>query len=100
VRKQVSSKRRKFSPEYREQATKMVIETSRPIAQVARELGIGVQTLGNWVNAYRRDHAGDDPALGLDERVQLEELKRQTRELKMENEFLKKCAAYFAQNQL
>jgi hypothetical protein len=46
VRKQVSSKRRKFSPEYREQATKMVIDTSRPIAQVARELGIGVQTLG------------------------------------------------------
>lgn len=96
----MSSKRRKFSPEYREQATKMVIETSRPIAQVARELGIGVQTLGNWVSAYRRAHADDDPALGLDERVQLEELKRQTRELKMENEFLKKCAAYFAQNQL
>lgn len=78
----------------------MVIETSRPIAQVARELGISVQTLGNWVSAYRRAHADDDPALGLDERVQLEELKRQTRELKMENEFLKKCAAYFAQNQL
>lgn len=76
MRKQVSSKRRKFSPEYREQATKMVIETSRPIAQVARELGIGEQTLGNWVKAYRRNHAADDPALGLDERAQLEELKR------------------------
>jgi transposase-like protein len=77
----------------------MVIETSRPIAQVARELGIGEQTLGNWVNKYRQDHAGDGPGLDLDERAQLEELKRQTRELKMENEFLKKCAAYFAQNQ-
>jgi transposase-like protein len=48
-------KRRKFSPEFREEATKMAIETSRPIAQVARELGIGEQTLGNWVNKYRRE---------------------------------------------
>jgi transposase len=85
----VSAKRRRFSPEYREQAAKMVIETSRPTAQVARELGIGEQTLGNWVAKYRQDHADDEPALDLDERAQLEELKRQTRELKMENEFLK-----------
>jgi transposase len=77
----------------------MVIETSRPTAQVARELGIGEQTLGNWVIRYRQAHAGDEAPLNLDERAQLEELKRQTRELKMENEFLKKCAAYFAQNQ-
>ena len=95
----MSAKRRSYSPEYREQAAKMVVETSRPTAQIARELGIGEQTLGNWVANYRRDHAGDEPALNLDERAQLEELKRQARELKMENEFLKKCAAYFAQNQ-
>ncbi len=35
----------------------MVIETSRPIARVAKELGINEGTLGNWVNAYRREHA-------------------------------------------
>jgi transposase-like protein len=68
----VSSKRRRFSPEYWEQAAKMVVETSRPTAQIARELGIGEQTLGNWVTKYRRDHAGDEPALDLDERAQLE----------------------------
>src|SRR4051794_30998659 len=87
----VSSKRRMFSPAYREQTAKMVIETSRPAAQVARELGIGEQTLRNWVNKYRQDHSEDEPAvsLDLDERAQLEELKRQTRELKTENEFLK-----------
>ncbi|WP_366942303.1 transposase, partial [Amycolatopsis sp.] len=59
---QVSSKRRRFSPECREQAAKMVIETSRPIAQVAREFGIGEQTLGDWVTKYRQDHADDEPA--------------------------------------
>ena len=45
--------KRNFSPEFREEAVKLVIETSRPIAQVARELGIGERTLENWVAAYR-----------------------------------------------
>ena len=39
---------------------KMVIETSRPIARVAKELGINEGTLGNWVGIYRREHAGED----------------------------------------
>ena len=42
---------------------KMVIETSRPIARVAKELGINEGTLGNWVNAYRREHARLGPPL-------------------------------------
>ncbi|HEY8718737.1 transposase, partial [Pengzhenrongella sp.] len=50
--------RRNFSPEFRDEAVKLVIDSSRPTAQVARELGIGEATLGNWVNKYRRDHAG------------------------------------------
>jgi transposase-like protein len=76
----------------------MVIETSRPIAQIARDLGINEGTLGNWVNIYRREHVGDEPPLDLNERARLREAERQLRELKMENEFLKKAAAYFAQN--
>jgi transposase len=76
----------------------MVIETSRPIAVVARELGIGEQTLGNWVNKYRTDQSDEDQPLDLSDRARLRELERQNRELKMENEFLKKCAAYFAQD--
>jgi transposase-like protein len=94
----VSQKRRKFSAEYREEAVKMVIETSRPIAQVARDLGINEGTLGNWVNTYHRGHAGEEPALDVSERARLREAERQNRELRMENEFLKKAAAYFAQN--
>jgi transposase len=76
----------------------MVIETSRPIAQVARELGIVEGTLGNWVNTYRREHAGEEPPLSQNERARLRELERETRELKMEVEFLKKAAAYFARD--
>jgi transposase-like protein len=95
----MGQKRRTFSPEFREDAVKMVIDSSRPIAQVARELGIGEATLGNWVNRYRRDHADEEPALGVSERSRLREVERQLREVKMENEFLKKAASYFAQDQ-
>ena len=76
----------------------MVIETSRPIVQVAKELGVNPGTLGNWVNTYRREHAGEEPALGVSERAELAELRRRTRELEQENLFLKKAAAYFAKD--
>jgi len=87
----------KYSPEFRDEAVKMVIETSRPIAEVARENGINEGTLGNWVNRYRKEHAGDEPALDVSERARLRQVERELREAKMENEFLKKAAAYFAQ---
>jgi transposase len=90
--------KKSFSPEYRDEAVKMVIETSRPIARVAKELGINEGTLGNWVAAYRRDHAGEEPPLTISERARLREAERENRELKMENEFLKKAAAYFARD--
>ena len=89
-------KNKTFSPEFKEEAVKLVIETSRPVAVVAKELGINESTLGNWVAIYRRDHAGEKPPLTVSERARLRELERETRELKMENEFLKKAAAYFA----
>jgi transposase len=90
--------KKSFSPEFRDEAVKMVIESSRPIAQVAKELGIHDGTLGNWVNVYRREHAGEEPPLSINERARLRELERETRDLKMENEFLKKAAAYFARD--
>ena len=49
----MAGKYRKFSPEFREEAARMVVETSRAIADVARELGINETSLGNWVRAYR-----------------------------------------------
>lgn len=93
----MSQYRRKFSPEFRDEAVKMVIETSRPIAEVARELGVVEGTLGNWVNRYRKEHVGEDPPLTLNERARLREAEREVRELKMKNEFLGKAAAFFAQ---
>jgi transposase len=90
--------KRVFSPEFREEAVKLVIDGSRPIAEVAREIGIGDGTLGTWVAAYRRAHAGEEPPLNISERERLRQLEREARELRMENEFLKKAAAYFARD--
>ncbi len=84
------SRYKKFSPEFKEEAVNLVIETTRPIGEDAPELGINEGTLGNWVNAYRRDHADDEPALNVSERARLREAERQLRDVKMENEFLKK----------
>ncbi len=92
--------KKSFSQEFKDEAVKMVIETSRsrPIARVAKDLGINEGTLGNWVGIYRREHAGEEPPLTVNERARLRELERETRELKMELEFLKKAAAYFARD--
>ena len=88
--------RRRFSPQFKAEAVQMVIETGRPIAEVARDLGIHDGTLGNWVNAYRRQHPEPDQPLSPVERARVKELEDENRRLRMENEFLKKAAAFFA----
>ena len=74
----------------------MVVETSRPIADVARELGISETSLGNWVRAYREKHAEDEPPLQLSERARLRELEQGEPRAADEEQFLSKAAAYFA----
>lgn len=74
----------------------MVVDSSRPIAAVARELGVNDTTLGFWVKAYRKKNAAAELPLDMPDRARLRELERRNRELEMENVFLKKAAAYFA----
>ena len=91
-------KYRKFTPEYRDEAVKLVIETGRPIVEVARDLGINEGTLGNWVIKYRTEHPASED-LNISERARLKELEKEVAELKLEREFLKKAAAFFAKEQ-
>lgn len=74
----------------------MVVQLSRPVASVARELGLNAQTLRNWVNAYRRVHADEEPPLTVSDRARLRELEKENRELRLEKEFMGKAAAFFA----
>ncbi|MPY80526.1 MAG: transposase, partial [Actinophytocola sp.] len=67
---------------------------------VARELGLNAGTLGNWIAAYRKKHPKDEEPLTISERARLREQERELRDLRMQVEFLKKTAAFFAsQNQ-
>jgi transposase-like protein len=82
--------RRKYSPQFRAEAVQMVLETGKPIAEVARDLGINEGTLGNWVNLWRRDNPEPVPELNPVERARVKEMEDEIRRLRMENEFLKK----------
>ncbi len=89
--------RREFSPEYKDEAVKLVINTGRPVAVVARELGVKEQTLGRWVNLFKARHDAEHGALSETERAELARLRKEVSELKMDRAFLKKASLFFAQ---
>jgi transposase len=92
----MGAKRKRYTPAYRRDAAHLVIDTGRTIAEVAREIGVGEQLLGRWV-ATERARMDDPPgALDIDERAELERLRHEVAELRMDREFLKKAAAFFA----
>jgi transposase len=94
----MARERSTYTPEFRDEAVRLVIESGRPIAQVARELRINDGTLGNWVAKYRDDHPVSESSLSISERARLAELERENRQLRLDNEFLGKAAAFFAKD--
>jgi transposase len=85
--------RRKFDRDFREGAVRLLRETGKPIAQVARDLGINPGTLGNWVNSDKWRRGEDNGALGEDERAELARLRKENAELAMERDVLKRSVA-------
>ena len=82
-------KRNKYDREFREGAVRIVKETSKPIAQIARDLGINEGTLGNWVARDREARQGTD-GLSTSEVVELKRLRAEVAELRMERDVLKR----------
>jgi transposase len=85
--------RRKFDADFREGAVRLVRETGKPIAQVARDLGVNEGTLGNWVALDRQRRDGEGGQLGEDERAELARLRREVAELRMRCDVLKRSVA-------
>ncbi len=81
----VSSSRKKYTPEYRQEAARLVIESGRPIAHVAKELGVGEGLLGQWVKLERERQGSDDGHSDADIRAENARLRRELAEAKMVN---------------
>jgi transposase len=89
----VGETRRKFDQDFRDGAVRIVLESRKPVAQVARELGINEGTLGNWVKSDRKRREAGNGALDEDERAELVRLRREVAELQMQRDVLKRSVA-------
>src|SRR5215470_5210671 len=82
--------RRKYTDAYKAEVVELVINSGRPVAEIARELGINDGTLGNWMNMAKQRGEVTDKPLTIDDRARLKELEDENRRLRMEREILKK----------
>jgi len=97
---------KRYSPEVRERAVRLVFEQQgqhesqwAAIGSIAAKIGCTAETLRGWVRRAERDQ-GTRPGLSSDERERLKALERENRELKRANEILRKASAFFAQAEL
>jgi transposase len=91
--------RRHFTQEYQDQAVSLVLHSGRTIRDVARSVGVHEITLGKWVSKARGGDSGQDKDLSETERAELERLRQENTILRMERDFAKKVAAWFAKEQ-
>ena len=89
----MSRRYRKFDGDFKHGAVQLVFETGKPIAEVARELGINEGTLGNWCAIERRKRDGGKAGLSEDERAELVQLRKDVAELRMQRDVLKRSVA-------
>ncbi|MGN0262732.1 MAG: transposase [Eggerthellaceae bacterium] len=87
----------KYTDEYRRETADYIISTGRPVAVVARELGMSEKTPSRWVVDRRRQLSGEPNP--KEEAAEVRAMRKRIRELEMENAFLKKAAAFFAKEQ-
>ncbi|HAI8837462.1 TPA: IS3-like element IS629 family transposase, partial [Escherichia coli] len=97
------TKNTRFSPEVRQRAVRMVLESQgeydsqwATICSIAPKIGCTPETLRVWVRQHERDTGGGDGGLTTAERQRLKELERENRELRRSNDILRQASAYFA----
>ena len=90
------STQKRYPAELRERAVRLALESGRPIAQVARDLGVGSESLRHWVRQAQADAGKRAELLSTGERERLKTLERENRELRKANEILKAASVFFA----
>jgi transposase len=88
--------RKKYPDELRERATRLVMESGRPIAHVAQDLGVHKEALRTWVRQAEADTGKRRDRLTTVEREEIRALRKENTELRRANEILKAASAYFA----
>nr|WP_281926792.1 IS3 family transposase [Escherichia coli] len=98
------TKNTRFSPEVRQRAVRMVLESQgeydsqwAAICSIAPKIGCTPETLRVWVRQHERDTGGGDGGLTTAERQRLKELERENRELRRSNDILRQASAYFGE---
>ncbi|WP_436836388.1 IS3 family transposase [Escherichia coli] len=98
------TKNTRFSPEVRQRAVRMVLESQSEydsqwatICSIAPKIGCTPETLRVWVRQHERDTGGGDGGLTTAERQRLKELERENRELRRSNDILRQASAYFCE---
>jgi transposase len=86
--------------EFRQRAVELARQGTAPVARIAKDLGISESCLRNWMAQADADDNGSQVKLTSTEKKELAELRRKNRQLEMENEILKRAAAYFARESL
>ncbi len=86
--------RRSFTEEFKRDAVALVIDEGRKVIDVARSLGVGEGTLGNWVRQARVDR-GERAGISTEERSEVVKLRRENAQLRMERDLLKRATAFW-----
>jgi transposase len=89
-------KARRYRAEFNAEAVRLVSETEAPMVQIARDLGSSVRSLELWRRAQAAEAPAPRTALTEDERTELERLRREIHQVRMERDILKKATAFFA----
>jgi transposase len=94
----MGSTRRSFTAEYKKQAVQLALGGT-PVAMVAKNIGVHEMTLRKWVKKESADAAESGRPLDINERAELEHVRKENAELRMQLEFAKKVATWFANDQ-
>jgi transposase len=88
--------RRSYTEEFKAGAVALVLDEEKTAAQVARDLDLTASALSGWVERARANRSHGKTGLTTAERAELQRLRKENRELRMERELLKKAAVFFA----
>jgi transposase len=86
-------RRKRYTPEFKAEAVRLVQTSDQPITAIAAHLGVTAKSLHDWINELRPD---PPERLTQDERSELQALRRDNAQLRMERDILKKATAFFA----